>query len=82
MCSSRLYCIVRVTSILNFFGCINLRCINKHHKGAMSDHIESIKKGFLVLLSVLDGKGRAIIYGEPTLAKGEVDKVVSLMLGV
>ena len=43
----------------------------------MSDHIESIKKGFLVLLPVLDEKGRAIIYGEPTLAEGEVDKVVS-----
>jgi len=48
---------------------------NNMQIGAMSDHIESIKKGFLVLLPVLDEKGRAIIYGEPTLAEGEVDKV-------
>jgi len=50
--------------------------------GAMSDHIESIKKGFLVLLPVLDEKGRAIIYGEPTLAEGEVDKVCFMFLSV
>jgi len=43
--------------------------------GAMSDHIESIKRGFLVLLPVLDDKGRAIIYAEPALAEGELDKV-------
>ena len=47
--------------------------------GAMSDHIESIKKGFLVLLPVLDEKGRAIIYGEPTMAEG-VDKVCFMFL--
>jgi len=41
----------------------------------MSDHIESIKRGFLVLLPVLDDKGRAIIYAEPALAEGELDKV-------
>ena len=53
------------------------------YKGAMSDHIESIKKGFLVLLPVLDEKGRAIIYGEPNLAaEGEVDKVCVFVCGV
>lgn len=49
----------------------------------MSDHIESIKRGFLVLLPVLDEKGRAIIYGEPNLAaEGEVDKVCFMFLSV
>ena len=52
------------------------------YKGAMSDHIESIKKGFLVLLPVLDEKGRAIIYGESTLAEGEVDKVCLRMWSI
>ena len=47
----------------------------------MSDHIESIKKGFLVLLPVLDEKGRAIIYTEPALAEGEVDKVCVFVVG-
>ena len=58
----------------------NFGYINIIRKGAMSDHIESIKKGFLVLLPVLDEKGRAIIYGEPTLAEGEVDKVCFMFL--
>ena len=49
------------------------------NKGAMSDHIESIKRGFLVLLPVLDEKGRAIIYAEPALAEGEADKVCVLV---
>ena len=56
--------------------------INIIYKGAMSDHIESIKKGFLVLLPVLDEKGRAIIYGESTLAEGEVDKVCLRMWSI
>ena len=36
--------------------------INVHDIGAMSDRIEDIRKGFLILLPVLDDKGRAIIY--------------------
>jgi len=47
----------------------------------MSDHIESIKKGCLVLLPLLDEKGRAIIYSEPALAEGEVDKVCVFVCG-
>lgn len=47
----------------------------------MSDHIESIKRGFLVLLPVLDDKGRAIIYAEPALAEGELDKVCVFVCG-
>jgi len=41
----------------------------------MSDRIESIRKGFLILLPVLDEKGRAIIYSQPTLMGGEKEIV-------
>ena len=38
-------------------------------KGAMSDRIEDIRKGFLILLPVLDERGRAIIYYDPALSE-------------
>ena len=41
----------------------------------MSDRVESIRKGFLILLPVLDEKGRAIIYSQPTLMGGEKEIV-------
>ena len=39
----------------------------------MSDRIDDIRKGFMILLPVLDEKGRAIIYVNPALF--EEDKV-------
>jgi len=47
----------------------------------MSDRIEYIRRGFLVLLPVLDEKGRAIIHGnfDPDLMGEElVDEVVQV----
>jgi len=49
----------------------------------MSDRVESIRKGFLILLPVLDEKGRAIIYSQPTLMGGEkeiVEEVSCLLM--
>jgi len=40
----------------------------------MSDRIEDIRKGFLILLPVLDDKGRAIIYANNALM-GEEQQV-------
>jgi len=41
----------------------------------MSDRIEDIRKGYMILLPVLDDKGRAIIYANPALMEGKVDEV-------
>ena len=43
--------------------------INVHDRGAMSDRIEDIRKGFLILLPVLDERGRAIIFYDPALSE-------------
>lgn len=40
-------------------------------KGAMSDRIEDIRKEFLILLPVLDERGRAIIYYDPALCEDQ-----------
>ena len=37
----------------------------------MSDRIEDIRKGFLILLPVLDERGRAIIYYDPALSEDQ-----------
>ena len=47
--------------------CLILMCI----KGAMSDRIEDTRKGFLILLPVLDERGRAIIYYDPALSEDQ-----------
>jgi len=44
-------------------------------KGAMSDRIDDIRKGFMILLPVLDEKGRAIIYCNPALMGDKVKEV-------
>jgi len=44
-------------------------------KGAMSDRIEDIRKGYMILLPVLDERGRAIIYANPALMEGKVEEV-------
>ena len=44
-------------------------------KGAMSDRIEDIRKGYLILLPVLDEQGRAVIYFDPSLMEDKVDEV-------
>ena len=42
----------------------------------MSDRIEDMRKGFLILLPVLDDKGRAIIYANNALmGEQQVDEV-------
>ena len=41
----------------------------------MSDRVESIRKGFLILLPILDEKGRAVIFSQPTLMGGEKEIV-------
>ena len=38
----------------------------------MSDRIKDIRKGFLVLLPVLDERGRAIIYYDPALSEEQL----------
>jgi len=46
------------------------------HIGSMSDRIEDIRKGFLILLPVLDEKGRAIIYvNNALMGEQQVDEV-------
>lgn len=47
--------------------------------GAMSDRIEDIRKGFLILLPVLDDKGRAIIYANNALM-GEEQQVEEVLM--
>ena len=37
----------------------------------MSDRIEDIRKGFLILLPALDDRGRAIIYYDPALTEDQ-----------
>ena len=41
----------------------------------MSDRIEDLRKGYLILLPVLDEQGRAVIYFDPTLMEDKVDEV-------
>jgi len=42
----------------------------------MSDRIEDIRKGFMILLPVLDDKGRAIIYvNNALMGEQQVDEV-------
>jgi len=41
----------------------------------MSDRIEDIRKGYLILLPVLDEQGRAVIYFNPALMENKVDEV-------
>jgi len=41
----------------------------------MSDRIEDIRKGFLILLPVLDDRGRAIIYYDPALTEDQQEVV-------
>ena len=48
---------------------------NVHDIGAMSDRIEDIRKGFMILVPVLDEKGRAIIYFNPALMEDKVEEV-------
>ena len=43
--------------------------------GAMSNRIEDLRKGYLILLPVLDEQGRAVIYFDPTLMENKVDEV-------
>ena len=43
--------------------------------GAMSNRIEDLRKGYLILLPVLDEQGRAVIYFDPTLMEDKVDEV-------
>jgi len=63
------YCVHILCSNDTFLSC---QCL--HHIGAMSDRIEDIRKGFLILLPVLDDKGRAIIYANNALM-GEEQQV-------
>ena len=57
--------------MLSFLSHLNVYCIVII--GAMNDRIDDIRKGFMILLPVLDEKGRAIIYANPALM--EDDKV-------
>jgi len=41
----------------------------------MSDRIKDIRKGFMILLPVLDERGRAIIYFNPALMEDKVEEV-------
>ena len=41
----------------------------------MSDRIEDLRKGYLILLPVLDEQGRAVIYFNPALMEDKVDEV-------
>lgn len=41
----------------------------------MSDRIDDIRKGFMILLPVLDEKGRAVIYANPALMGDKVEEV-------
>ena len=43
--------------------------------GAMSDRIDDIRKGFMILLPELDEKGQAIIYVNPALFDEKVEEV-------
>jgi len=43
--------------------------------GAMSGRMEDLKRGYLILLPVLDEKGRAIIYVNCTLMGDQVEEV-------
>lgn len=63
--------------VLFLFVHILCLCSTDAHiiKGAMSDRIEDIRKGYMILLPVLDDKGRAIIYANPALMEGKVDEV-------
>ena len=51
---------------------------NVHDIGAMSDRIEDIRKGFMILVPVLDEKGRAIIYFNPALMEDKVEEVSTI----
>jgi len=47
----------------------------------MSDRIDDIRKGFMILLPVLDKNGRAIIYVNPALFGGDgVDEGKNVIL--
>ena len=46
----------------------------------MSDRIEDIRKGYLILLPVLDEQGRAVIYFNPALMGEQVDEVRTTQL--
>lgn len=43
--------------------------------GAMSGRMEDLKRGYLILLPVLDEKGRAIIYVNCALMGDQVEEV-------
>jgi len=49
-----------------------------YYIGAMSDRIEDVRKGYLILLPVLDEQGRAVIYFNPSLMEDKVEPVVQV----